>query len=59
MATPEAAEAARALNRQRWGSTRAERLLTELEQSREQLTDPALRARVAALAEPTEQEEDR
>jgi hypothetical protein len=57
MADAQVTAAAREMSRARWGSTRAERLVIELEQHREQLTVP-LRARVAALAEPTEQEED-
>ena len=57
MADAQTTAASRDLLRARWGDQRVRRLVAELEQRREQLTDPALRARVAALAEPTEQED--
>jgi hypothetical protein len=56
MTDAQAAEAGRALSRVRWGSTRAERLVTELESRRDQL-QPGLRARLADLAAtPTEED---
>lgn len=57
MATPEATAASRDLLRARWGDQRVRSLVAELEQRVAELTDPALRARVAALAEPVESED--
>ena len=59
MADAQITAASRDLLRARWGDQRVRSLIAELEQRREQLTDPALRARVAALADPTEQQEGR
>lgn len=56
MTDAQAAEAGRALSRARWGSTRAERLVTELESRRDQL-QPGLRARLAELAAPATEED--
>jgi len=50
MTDPEASSAAARLSRARWGSTRTDRLVSELAQRREQLTDQhaaVLRALVA------------